>query len=309
MATNLRNSALIAAALTLCSAHAAAQGNVGTRAAGLAGAFVAVADDATAVYWNPAGVATGSLVSLVLDAGHSRSGQPQPQASGFEGDTVGTVALSATAIGLALYRLESYGTRAAEPAVTGPGSREEVGRSVQAITTATAGVSLVHSLTDHIIIGATPKLMRGDGHVTADVDAGVMAWVDRFRVGLVARNLTTPGFGVKGVELDREVRVGAAWGSNWTGISRLIVSADADLLSRATPGGDRRDLAAGVETCWLGQRLGVRGGVRGSTIGDARAAVAAGLSAGLWPGLLVEAHVARGRAAERSWSVGARMTY
>ena len=46
-----------------------AQGPVGTRASGMAGAFVAVADDATAVYWNPAGVATGSLVSVVLDAG------------------------------------------------------------------------------------------------------------------------------------------------------------------------------------------------------------------------------------------------
>ena len=36
---------------------------------GMAGAFVAVADDATAVYWIPAGVGTGSIVSVVLDAG------------------------------------------------------------------------------------------------------------------------------------------------------------------------------------------------------------------------------------------------
>ena len=32
---------------------------VGTRAAGMAGAFVAVADDASAAYWNPAGFAAG----------------------------------------------------------------------------------------------------------------------------------------------------------------------------------------------------------------------------------------------------------
>src|SRR4029453_5176655 len=31
---------------------------VGTRAQGMAGAFVAVADDATATYWNPAGLAS-----------------------------------------------------------------------------------------------------------------------------------------------------------------------------------------------------------------------------------------------------------
>ena len=40
---------------------------VGTRALGMAGAFVAVADDATAAYWNPAGLAKGAVVSLVLD--------------------------------------------------------------------------------------------------------------------------------------------------------------------------------------------------------------------------------------------------
>jgi hypothetical protein len=35
----------------------------------MAEAFVAVADDATAIYWNPAGLATGSLLSFVLDYG------------------------------------------------------------------------------------------------------------------------------------------------------------------------------------------------------------------------------------------------
>ena len=80
-------------------------------------------------------------------------------------------------------------------------------------------------------------------------------------------------------------------------------------MSRPTPAGDRRDVAAGVETWWLNQRLGLRGGVRRSTIGEARAAVAAGISAGLTPGMLLEAHVVRGQADERSWSVGARMAF
>jgi hypothetical protein len=84
---------------------------------------------------------------------------------------------------------------------------------------------------------------------------------------------------------------------------------DGDLTSRTTAAGDRRDLAAGVETWWRNQRFGLRGGVRRSTIGDARAAVAAGISAGLKPGMLVEAHIVRGHDDERSWSVGARMTF
>jgi hypothetical protein len=157
--------------------------------------------------------------------------------------------------------------------------------------------------------------MRAGGRFQADVDAGVMAWANRFRFGMVARNLTTPKFGdgsgaaEDAIELQREVRIGGAWGSGWTGVSRVIVSVDGDVIGRAAPGGDRRDVAAGVETWWMSQRLGLRGGVRRSTIGDARAAVAAGISAGLTPGMLLEAHVVRGQDDERSWSVGARVAF
>ena len=63
--------------LAACAASAAAQaagaGGVevlGVRAQGMAGAFVAVADDATAAYWNPAGLGTGDFVSLALERSH-----------------------------------------------------------------------------------------------------------------------------------------------------------------------------------------------------------------------------------------------
>lgn len=312
MSTNLRNRTLIAAVFALALARAAAaQSDVGTRASGMAGAFVAVADDATAVYWNPAGIATGSIVSLVLDAGRFRLGSAPSQTIQNEEHTGAVVAISATAVGLAYYRLGTYGISAAEPAGMSPQSREEVLPSVHVLTASTVGVSLVQSLSEHIVVGVTPKLVHGDGDLTGDVDAGLIAWANRFRVGLVARNLTTPEFGDgdSAIELDREVRIGGAWGSGWTGISRVIVSVDGDLLARATPAGDRRDVAAGVETWWMDQRIGVRGGARRSTIGDARAAVAAGISAGFKPGMLVEAHITHGKDDERSWSVGVRMTF
>jgi hypothetical protein len=89
----------------------------------------------------------------------------------------------------------------------------------------------------------------------------------------------------------------------------VVVSADADLTRQASPTGERRDVAAGLETWWLGQRLGVRGGLRGSTVGGARPVVATGISAGLATGFYVEAHLARGDQDERSWSVGARYTF
>ena len=43
---------------------------VGIRAQGMAGAFVAVADDSTATWWNPAGLATGAYFSGSRRAPH-----------------------------------------------------------------------------------------------------------------------------------------------------------------------------------------------------------------------------------------------
>src|SRR5262245_54597584 len=115
MLANFRNPALLAvliAALAVRSAHA--QGAVGTPALGMAGAFAAVADDATAVYWNPAGIATGSFVSAVIDFGQNHS------------ENNGFVGLSATALGLAYYRFDTFGKDVAEAAVKGHADREEV---------------------------------------------------------------------------------------------------------------------------------------------------------------------------------------
>jgi len=311
---------------------------LGTRASGMGQAFVAVADDASSVYWNPAGMATGAYVSFVVDFGEGDSipgGSAGPDAASKSNARL--LAFTLPPLGLSYYRLSRVVAGPDEAAeLTGP-SREEGRRNVQGLTTAHLGVTLAQSLNQHLVVAGTVKLVRGEvwrGPVDlarasdaldavdglphrstsrADVDAGAMLAVEQWRAGLVARNLATPSFdgpdGGPPVELDREVRLGLAWGSGWPGTSRVIVSADADLTEQASPTGDRRDLAAGVETWWLGQRLGVRGGVRGSTVGAARPVVATGVSAGLAAGLYVEAHVARGDRDERSWSVGARFTF
>jgi hypothetical protein len=336
MASNKRNLSLLIVLIFLGTSGAAeAQAPVGTRAAGLAGAFVGVADDASAVYWNPAGLATGPIVSGLATFADEITAPDGVQPVPGERHTATMVALSLPPIGLAYYRLGTYGADAA-PAVTGLQSREEVRRSVHALTTSTLAVSLLHSLTDYLVVGVTPKVVWGgaalgtsaalgsqaaldeaseldrEGTTVFDVDAGVMFAMLKFRLGLVARNLTTPSFAVADgheIEQARETRAGAAWGSGWPGYSRLVVAVDGDLESRATPFGERRDLAAGVETWWIGRRLGVRGGLRGSTIGETREAVTAGVSVGLTAGMLVEAHVVRGDRDERGWSVGARFGF
>jgi hypothetical protein len=298
------------------SGVAEAQAPLGTRAAGMAGAFVGVADDASAVYWNPAGLATGAIVSFLVTFSEEKFALDDPQGAADERHTGRMVALSLPPIGLAYYRIGAYGTAVAPPAVTSPSSREEVRRSVQALTTSMVGVSLLQSLTDHIVVGATPKVVRAAGDTALDVDAGVMIAVERIRVGLVTRNLTTPAFarrrpGEDGdeIELSREVRAGLAWGSQWPGNSRLTVSVDADVTARVTPFGDRRDIAAGLETWSPDRRLAVRGGRRRSTTGAARMAVAGGASWAVRPTMFVEGHMTAGEMSERGWSIGVRMGF
>src|SRR5574338_749306 len=53
----------------------------GVRAQGMGGAFVAVADDASAVWWNPAGLASGPFFSLLV--GHQRQEEPDSRVTGF----------------------------------------------------------------------------------------------------------------------------------------------------------------------------------------------------------------------------------
>ena len=298
-----------------------------------------VADDASAVYWNPAGLASGAFASFVVDFGEAERTPPAGGVpSGAWRGTGRIVGLSVPPVGLAYYRQGVYASGPAEPAVLGVPGREEVRSSVHALTTSTVGVAVLHSLNDYVVVGTTLKLVRGraasgfattanagdaldaaaeldgDAETKGDLDTGVMIAVNRIRLGLVARHLTTPSFtpdaaGGEPVELEREARVGAAWGSGWPGMSRVIVAVDADLTSRATPGGDRRDLAGGVETWWKTRRFGVRAGARRSMIGESRSVVAAGVSAGVTASIFLEGHVARGQQEERAWSVGARFGF
>ena len=66
--------------LTLpASLHAQTFGGVGTRAEGMGGAFVAVADDASAVYWNPAGIATGATFDFQASGGPDSRSSSEPR--------------------------------------------------------------------------------------------------------------------------------------------------------------------------------------------------------------------------------------
>ncbi len=304
----------------------------------MAGAFVGIADDATAVYWNPAGLATGALASFTFDYGIDETFSDVPEAlrAGHRA-TAGIIALSVPPLGLTYYRMGEYAATPPEAGVTNAEGREEGRRSLQAVVTTTVGATVLQSITDYLVVGATLKLVRGEAargsvagadsrealseagrlprreETTGDVDVGAMLAIGHVRAGVVARNLTTPAFDLdetgRVVQLDQQVRIGAGWGSGWPGNSRVIVGVDADVTRRGAVDGERRDIAAGAEVWWARQRLGVRGGVRGSTLGERRAAVSSGLSVGITSGVFLEAQAAVGAADERAWNLGVRITF
>src|SRR5690606_20857623 len=209
------------AAFALLIAYSAAAQPLGNRAQGMAGAFVAVADDATSVYWNPAGMATGALVSFVVDYGDGERRPDRDLSPEGGGDTSARmVALTLPPLGLSYYRL---GSVVAGPRVTvgtaGP-DRQEGGRDVHGLRTSNVGLTLAQSISRYVVVATTVRYVRGtvtagfvpDSTVSealdaasglpeadtsrADLDAGLMVAVERLRLGVVARNLRRPGFDV-----------------------------------------------------------------------------------------------------------------
>src|ERR671912_488092 len=92
----------------------------GTRAQGMGGAFVAVADDASAVYWNPGALASGAYFSLLIDRTDTESSSSRPNRAAKRSSWL--VALSVPAIGLSYYRLRHA---SATPATDTVASRVE----------------------------------------------------------------------------------------------------------------------------------------------------------------------------------------
>ncbi len=52
--------------------------SVGSRALGMGGAFVAVASDSSAVWWNPAGLAAGPFFDMALSQGRIQAAETLP---------------------------------------------------------------------------------------------------------------------------------------------------------------------------------------------------------------------------------------
>src|SRR2546425_6916455 len=99
--------AAIAAALVLVSAvGASAQTSeaIGIRAQGMGGAFTAVADDATAAWWNPGGLAAGASFNTIIEAGSQRQPASESAVPAWQRGARG-FSIAYPALALSYYRL------------------------------------------------------------------------------------------------------------------------------------------------------------------------------------------------------------
>jgi hypothetical protein len=288
------------------STQAQSFGGVGTRAEGMGGAFVAVADDASAVYWNPAGIATGATFDLQVSKG--------PDSGIFVGAAL-------PVLGASYYRTREV---TGLPTVSGSGDRQNGGSGevqLRTLETTNFGVTVVQTIAPGLVIGTTARIVQGDVDVfkktatTVDLDAGAMVSARDLRFGLTARNLREPEFesaaGI--VRMKRQFRVGAALAPRAlpTGVHGPFTFAfDADLTTTPDVRGDRRTAAAGGEY-WLAKGfVGIRAGVRWSTLGDTNRALSGGITVRLPRSIHVEGQMTKDNESNQNeWTAGARVTF
>jgi hypothetical protein len=331
----LARAAAAAAAAVVCAAGADAQTSdaVGVRAQGMGGAFTAVADDATAAWWNPAGLAAGAYFNTIIEVGSIREPATEGANPAWHTGTRG-FSIAYPAFGLSYYRLKvSEIQPSSSTAGSAPGRQDEGSANVhlRSLGLSQFGATVGQSLGNHLVIASTLKLIRGtvgtdirpasgtsldaaddlggETEMHPGLDVGAMAKMGAVRLGVMLRNARETTFGDEavGVTLQRQVRAGIALSSR---SNLATVAADVDVTRTELPTGDERRVSAGGEAWGATRRLGLRGGVSINTIGDARPSVSGGVSVAPRAGMFVDvAGTAGSNASRRGWGFALRVTF
>lgn len=310
---------------------------VGSRALGMGGAFVAVASDSSATWWNPAGLPAGPFLDLaVARTMTEKLGELPARRDSTSGFSLGT-----PPVGFSYYRLRLTDVQPLDPIGSNAGGRENgrAGVPVRSLAASQLGVTLVHTIVSGLHAGATLKYLRstlrtdrgdpllslselldlgdaledGDAESAFDLDVGVLADAGALRLGLLVKNATEPEFADPNgsvLMFERQFRFGLAVDAEKGGGVPLTVAFDADLRTVATASGDRRNLALGVEQWFGGRRVAVRGGGRFNLAGSKERTATGGASLRLRPGLFLDGYLVRGGSTdERGWGVASRVSF
>jgi hypothetical protein len=324
------------------AAHAQVIETAGSRALGMGGAFVAVASDSSATWWNPAGIAAGPFVDIAW----GRSTTTRAEALPAMRDQASWFAVATPPAAFSYYRLRITDIQPFDSTGDGADSREDrrAGVPVRSFSANQLGVTLVRTLSTGVHAGTTLKYIRGplrhgredssasprdllsvgdeyeggDAQGRFDLDVGVLAVAGPFRLGAVVKNLREPEFDAAPVTPDaapvrlvvpRQARLGLAFSPERAAVPWTLAF-DADVRTYPTPAGERRMVAAGVESWLFTNRLGVRGGGRMNTRGEQELSATAGVTVALRGGLYLDGHIVRGRKIdEAGWGLAARVSF
>lgn len=288
---------MVLAAGSVVPALAQSFEQAGVRAQGMGGAFVAVADDASAVWWNPAGLASGPFFNLLIE--HQQQPEPGSRVTGF--------ALATPPLGFSYEHL-----RDVVPAeAPGSSDRETESGEPHAATMVehVAGVTLLHSVTSGFVVGTTLKFVHGDisgrGTSRMDLDLGAHYRVGALGAGIVVRNLAEPSFNSPdGEEFTprRHVRVGMVWMAEAT-----TLATDLDLTEVVGPLPGRR-LAFGAEQRF-GERIAARGGLRLRTSDGPDPWISLGASCAIKTGIWLDGFWGQSPDQPARWGLSARVAY
>ena len=293
---------------SVASAQTSSFETVGVRALGMGGAFVAVADDPTAVHWNPAGLVQGGPFGMTFEWDRFQSGNHKSVP--YPGPRIDNNSLTSVATWpLAL----SFGRFKTTDLAPGP----EGTLATRSLRVSEIGVTLLQTLVQGLVVGSTLKVLRGrpsfgvaagetagdaldhgsdiegEAHTTFDLDLGVMVDLEKVRVGVTSKNLAEADFGtIAGIDigLERRVRLGVAV----VPTDGLTFALDVDLDTADLPGGLRRMIAVGGESR-LGRRAAMRGGVRWSRDGSADPIASVGGSVAIRPSFWLDGYYSLGR--------------
>ena len=312
---------------------------VGSRALGMGGAFVAVATDSSATWWNPGAVADGPFMDMAVARTMAERVDRAPEGR----ERASWWAFATPVVGISYYRLRLTDMRPDDPTAEALAGRQEgTAGPLRTLSVSQLGATIVHTLLPGIHAGATVRYVRGtarettiaaddstgasdlldrgesleggDAESRVGIDIGVLATAGPVRLGATVRNLRElefgGGLGGGAWRQPRQFRLGAAFDIEKLGGIPLMLAGDADVRAYDTPSGPRQVVAVGVEQWLIGRRLGLRAGARANRVGIKGRAVTGGVSIALRKGSYLDGHYVRGGSpGERGWGAAARVSF